>query len=34
MVATLSISFAQAEVKLPPVISDHMVLQREMAAPI
>ena len=25
---------ARAEVKLPPVISDHMVLQREMAAPV
>jgi sialate O-acetylesterase len=27
-------SFAQAEVKLPNVLSDHMVLQREIAVPI
>jgi sialate O-acetylesterase len=30
----LASSFAFAEVKLPPIISDHMVLQRDMAAPI
>jgi sialate O-acetylesterase len=30
----LSSSLTHAEVKLPPVISDHMVLQREIAAPI
>lgn len=27
-------TFAHAEVKLPPIISDHMVLQRDVAAPI
>jgi sialate O-acetylesterase len=28
------VSVADAEVKLPPAISDHMVLQRDLAAPI
>ena len=33
-ILTLSAATAFAEVKLPPAISDHMVLQREFAAPI
>ena len=31
---TLCVTVARADVKLPPVISDHMVLQRDVAAPI
>jgi len=32
--ALLLTTFAQAEVKLPPVFSDHLVLQREMEVPV
>ena len=31
---TLCATAARADVKLPPVISDHMVLQRDVAAPM
>lgn len=34
LVASIFVSALHAEVALPPVISDHMVLQRDMAAPI